>query len=290
MSTRTWTLAASTLGAVEESLADVATICARHGVAAVELRTAADAPVHVDLTPDQRAEVRATFADAGTAVLTIASRVRIASPEQGTLEALRRHLDLASDLGARYVRVFPGAPAAQAAREEVPVLQDALRAETVAVERLLAAADQAAALGIGILVETHDSHPRGADVARILDRVDAEQTRTSIGAIWDLLHPWRVGESLEDTARSLLPYLLQDRGYVQIKDVPSRQEASPVLQGSGSIPLTAALALLGGSGYSGPLALEWERHWHRDARPLEDAVAAAVAALTPAPSSGHERR
>lgn len=284
MSAAAWRLAASTLGAVEETLDDVAAILVRHGVDAVELRTADDAPVNVDLSPSQRAAVRGIFDGAGIAILTVASRVRIASPDETTPEQLHRHLDLAADLGARYVRVFPGAPAGPSAQDALPRLDDADRADTTAVERLLAAAPQARGLGIGILVETHDSHPRGVDVARILERVGSRDDALAVGAIWDLLHPWRVGEPLEDTARNLLPYLLDDRGYVQIKDVPSRQDASPVLQGAGALPLDRALALLADAGYAGPLALEWERHWHPEAAPLEHAVAAAVTAVAAAPA------
>lgn len=275
-----WRLAVSTLGAVEESLADVAALLARHGIDAVELRTADDAPVHVGLTARERAEVRATFADAGVGVLTVASRVKVASPDPGTTASLRRHLELTADLGGRYVRVFPGAPAAPVAPDELPPVADVEAADTRAAEVLAATAAQAADLGVGVLVETHDSHPRGRDVARVLDRV---ADHPSVGAIWDLLHPWRVGEALEESADHLLPYLLDDRGYVQIKDVPSRQDTTPVLQGTGALPLDPALALLAGRGYRGPLSLEWERHWRRDAAPLADAVAAAVTAVAAAP-------
>lgn len=275
-----WRLAVSTLGAVEESLADVAALLARHGIDAVELRTADDAPVHVGLTARERAEVRATFADAGVGVLTVASRVKVASSDPGTTASLRRHLELTADLGGRYVRVFPGAPAAPVAPDELPPVADVEAADTRAAEVLAATAAQAADLGVGVLVETHDSHPRGRDVARVLDRV---ADHPSVGAIWDLLHPWRVGEALEESADHLLPYLLDDRGYVQIKDVPSRQDTTPVLQGTGALPLDPALALLAGRGYRGPLSLEWERHWRRDAAPLADAVAAAVTAVAAAP-------
>src|SRR5690606_24336573 len=218
-----WRLAVSTLGAVEESLADVAALLARHGIDAVELRTADDAPVHVGLTARERAEVRATFADAGVGVLTVASRVKVASPDPGTTASLRRHLELTADLGGRYVRVFPGAPAAPVAPDELPPVADVEAADTRAAEVLAATAAQAADLGVGVLVETHASPPRGRYVARGLDRV---ADHPSVGAIWDLLHPWRVGEALEESADHLLPYLLDDRGYVQIKDVPSRQDTT----------------------------------------------------------------
>ncbi|MFD0823604.1 nitrate- and nitrite sensing domain-containing protein, partial [Micromonospora zhanjiangensis] len=67
--------------------------------------------------------------------------------------------------------------------------------------------------GVTVLLETHDSHPRGADVARILRAVDHPRVRAG----WDLLHPWRHGEPVTATAAILRPWL----AHVQLKDVRS---------------------------------------------------------------------
>lgn len=274
-------LAASTLGALDETPEQVAAAMARHGARAVELRTADDAPVHVGLTGAERAEVRALWQDAGLDILSVASRVRIADGEPGTADALRAHLQLAADLGAPYVRVFPGAPAAPAERDEAPRVTDPEAADDAAVAVLDAVAADTQRLDVRVLLETHDSHPRGADVARVLARVDAGG---DFGAIWDLLHPWRVGEPLAETARALLPHLLDGRGFVQFKDVADRRAATPLLQGTGTVPLGAAVELLDAARYAGPYSLEWERHWHPEAAPLADALAAAAAALALLPT------
>lgn len=70
------------------------------------------------------------------------------------------------------------------------------------------------------------------------------------------LHPWRVSEDLTQTARTLLPYLIEERGYVPIKVVPSRSDKTSGLQGTGEIPLGALLDLLAEGNYAGPVSRE----------------------------------
>lgn len=281
MRDRTWPLAASTLGAVEEGLPEIAAILQRQAASAVELRTAADAPVHTGLDARERVQIAQTFSAVGIEILAVASRVRIAAEGEDAevVSDLVDHLRLAADLGARFVRVFPGAPAGPAAPHQVPAVTDRDQADDRAARRLAQVEGVSAETGVRVLIETHDSHPRGQDVVRILQRLGALEPEHRTGAIWDVLHPWRVGEELHESARHLLPYLVEGRGYVQIKDVPSRQDTTPVLQGSGAIPLAEFCALLRTGGYTDAVSLEWERHWRPHVEPLEEALAAAAAAL-----------
>lgn len=280
MTGQPWRLGASTLGAVEETLAQIAATMQRHAATAVELRTAPDAPVHTGLDEVQRQTVSATFGSAGIEILAVASRVRIAAPvpDATVVAELAEHVRLAADLRARFVRVFPGASTGPAERDQVPELTDP-DADARAADRLAAVQDLCTQTGVRVLVETHDSHPRGEDVARLLRAVAALHPGHTVGAIWDVLHPWRVGEALTDTARHLLPHLLDGRGYVQIKDVRSRKDTTPVLQGRGAVPLAQMLQLLATAGYTDVVSLEWERHWQPQVEPLEEALAAAAAAL-----------
>ncbi len=103
-----------------------------------------------------------------------------------------------------------------------------------------------------------------------------------MGAIWDVLHPWRVGEALPDTAAALMHYIVDGRGYVQVKDVAHPGDTTPVLQGDGTVPLTQFLDLLADGGYAGPVSLEWERFWYPHVPSLDDALGAVAEAL-----SGH---
>lgn len=249
----------STLGCSGEPLADVVALAVSCDWRGIELRTAAGEPVHVGLSAARRAEVRQTLTAAGVVPIAVASYTRVADPDadDDTVVAdLVAHAQLAADVGATYVRVFPGG---QPERGEA--------SDDAAVSRLRAAAGSLAGTPVSIAVETHDSHRRGADVARLLDRVADGRVR----AIWDALHPWLAGEPPTETAAALRDHL----AYVQIKDVASAAELTPVLPGSGVLPLRdiAALAVqIDGDGW---VSLEWESKWFPTAAPLADALAAA---------------
>jgi len=285
-----WPLGASTLGAPGESLPTVIQTLQAGNAGYVELRAAPDALVHVDLDGPTRRGVRDRLAAAGIRVLSVASGVRAADdetddptadgPDQVRI-ALRQHLQLAADLGARFVRVFPGAPVHSITPfDHVPTtVGDRTTGEELAARRLSDVVDLAEELGVWPVLETHDSHPHGAHIARILRRVDQLVPGHRVGAIWDVLHPWRTGEEPASTWEALKPYLLNDRGYVQIKAVASSTVLTPVLQGSGIVPLDTVLALLAAGGYRGPLSLEWERTWYPQVPPLSQALPAAAQAL-----------
>ena len=276
-----WELGASTLGAPGEPLDQViATLCSG-GATQVELRAAPDALVSTGLSLAGRAAARRRLESSGLRVLAVASGVRACRPgaDEEVIGELVDHLRLAADLGARFVRVFPGLPVEDAPFDEIPpALEDRTAGEVTAARRLSEAVRRTAALDVCLALETHDSHPRGVDVARILDHV-GEDARTRTGVIWDLLHPWRVGEAPAETWQALGSVLGDGRGYVQIKDVASRTNLTPVLQGEGAVPLADALAVLREGGYAGPLSLEWERTWYPDVAPLTEALTAARTAV-----------
>ena len=281
-----WPLAASTLGVLEEDLTTTVGILQRHGAGAVELRSAEGTFVHTGLDGAQRAAVRARFADAGIDVFAVASQVRIAAAgdDSEAVDQLGAELRLAADLGARHVRVFPGAPAARVPSDQLPPLEeDAEAVDARAASRLQRVAALAEELGVWPALETHDSHPRGQDIARVLAALDRVAPGHSVGAIWDVLHPWRVGESLEDSAAHLLPRVVDGRGYVQIKDVAHPADTTPVLQGAGAVPAARFLELLDDAGYRGPISLEWERFWYPHVPSLDDALGAAAAELAAHP-------
>ncbi|GAB3815181.1 sugar phosphate isomerase/epimerase [Tessaracoccus terricola] len=272
--------AASTLGVMDEDLPATVATMQRHGVRAVEIRSAEGAFVSTASSAAERAAVRRRFTDAGIEVLSVASGVRLMAEgeDQPALAALSAELQLAADLGAPFVRVFPGAPLADRAPfDEAPTLAEPTDvADERGVRRLLAVIDEASRLGVSPLLETHDSHARGEDLARILTRLDTVAPGHPVGAIWDVLHPWRVGEELSATAVHLGRHITQGRGYVQIKDVPSAAAPFPTPQGEGVIPGGSFLEQLDALGYAGPISLEWERFWEPTAVPLDEALAAAA--------------
>ena len=264
-------LAFSTLGCSGLPLADVVALALETGWTGVELRAAADEPVHIGLSAAERVQVRAALD--GVTALCVASYVKVAAEgdDDACVADALAHAQLAADLGIPAVRVFPGAPAPGTGQLSPGAAEPGPDADDRAVRRLAAIAPQLPD-GVQIWLETHDSHPRGVDVARILQRVGDERVR----AIWDVLHPWRHDEPLTVTAAALHPYL----AHVQVKDALSGTERTPLPLGAGTVPLRDALDLLARQAYQGWLSLEWERKWHPEAVPLRDALIASRAWLT----------
>ncbi|MCK1822898.1 sugar phosphate isomerase/epimerase [Streptomyces sp. XM83C] len=251
-------LAFSTLGVPGLPLPHVLRLAAEHGYHGVELRAHAEEPVHPGLDDVRRAEIAAEFEAAGVEVLGVAGYARVAEPgdDDPVVAEIRSLLELARDLGAPFVRVFPGGTDVQAPEE----------ADAVAARRLGTAAEHAADLGVRLLLETHDSHRTGAAAMRVLGLVG----HRNVGALWDVMHPWLGGEQPSETYAALAPYL----GYVQVKDIASPSDTTPLPLGAGVLPLADCVEVLSRHGWDGWLCWEYERRWYPEAAPLHDLLTA----------------
>lgn len=241
-------LAFSTLGVPGLPLADVVRLATENGYQGVELRAHPEEPVHLGLGQPERAAVRAEFERGGVAVLGVAGYAKVAAEghDQPVLDELAALTELARDLGAPYVRVFPGGGD-----------QDPAEADAAAARRLGAAAPYAADLGVRLLLETHDSHRAGADAARVAGTVGHK----NIGALWDVMHTWLAGEEPVASHAVLAPHL----GYVQVKDIASAEDTTPLALGAGVLPLRACLDTLDPDGW---VCWEYEKRWYPEAAEL----------------------
>ncbi|NRQ31009.1 sugar phosphate isomerase/epimerase [Nonomuraea sp. NN258] len=247
-------LALSTLGLPGEGLDRAIEIAAGHGCQGLELRLHPDTGVHTGLSAGERRSVRERVERAGLEISAVAGYVRICEPgpDEPVVDALLADLRLAADLGAPGVRVFP--------RGDDPA---------IGARRLKAVSGEAADLGRRVLVETHDLMATGAAVAGLLAEAGCPGTT---GALWDLLHPWRNGESPADTLAALAPTL----AYVQVKDAVSADDTTPVPLWTGAVPLDEAGELLRSAGYDGWVSLEWERTWYPRVAPVEEILPGAA--------------
>jgi sugar phosphate isomerase/epimerase len=283
---------ASTLGTPGTPLEVVLSWLQAEGATFLELRVGSarsgvglhEEPIDTRTSAADRRSIREQIRKAGVTELAVASTIRLGSStsaqsggatsenaesDDEVVYDLADHIHLAADLGARFIRVFPGGPLLPGPSDRLPeLLGDREVLDDRLVRRLEAVARLAADRGVRILLETHDSHPRGADLSRVLRRLDADGAGESTGAIWDVLHPYRVGEPVAETAQLLAPYLLAGRGYVQVKDVNSRRDLTPVVPDEGILPLRDFFSALADIGYDGPVSLEWERRWYPDVAEL----------------------
>ncbi|WP_104088948.1 sugar phosphate isomerase/epimerase [Arthrobacter sp. GMC3] len=269
-------LAFSTLGCPGDTLRQVLELARVTGSSGVELRAGDAEIVHAGMNADQRGRVRSELTAGGVSVLALASYVRVCAPEadgnDSVLAELLAAVDLAADLGATHVRVFPGA-GLPPHTPGTPLSAELIAADQLGAARLNAAAGLARDRGVVLALETHDSHPRAADIKRILAHVDPG---APVKVIWDLMHPWRHDEAPETTAALLADSL----AYAQYKDgvrVPGTNTVELLLPGQGELPLLAMQALVGGiaraHGDLNPwISLEWERAWHPELPPLRQAL------------------
>ncbi|MEV6307499.1 sugar phosphate isomerase/epimerase family protein [Streptomyces sp. NPDC051840] len=247
-------LAFSTLGVPGLPVSEVIRLAVEHGYQGVELRAHPEEPVHPGLTALERAAVAEEFKRGGVEILTVAGYVRVAAEgdDEPVIAGLAELVELARDLGAAHVRVFPGGGD-----------QDPAVADAAAARRLGAAAPHAADLGVRILLETHDSHRAGADVARVVGTVGHGR----IGALWDVMHTWLAGEEPAASHAVLAPHL----GYVQVKDIASAEDTTPLALGAGTLPLKACLDTLDQDSW---VCWEYEKRWYPEAAELPMLLAA----------------
>ncbi|WP_329457800.1 sugar phosphate isomerase/epimerase family protein [Streptomyces sp. NBC_01497] len=253
-------LAFSTLGVPGMPIPEVAELAVSAGYQGVELRGHPEEPVHPGLGAAERASVVKEFERAGVEILTVAGYARAADvtvPDSAFREEVDGLLRLARDLGASYVRVFPGG--GDAAGPE---------ADGTAARRLGVAAEVAADFGVRVLLETHDSHRTGADAERVVAAVGHPQ----VGVLWDVMHTWRGGEAPVVTRATLGPYL----GYVQVKDIASAQDTTPLALGAGVLPLRECLSTLSDDTW---VCWEYEKRWYEAAAALPPLLAPGRAHL-----------
>ena len=260
-------LAFSTLGCPDWTIEQVVEQASRHEYDGIELRLLGPEILPADLPASKRQRVRRLCQEAGLEIPCVATSARFSAASadaRADNERLAlRYLDLAADLDSPLVRVFGG------------VFPDGVPAEGVinyVAESLERVGRRAEALGRTVLLETHDGFSAGATVAATLARVGSP----AVGALWDVHHPYRMGESVERTLK-----LLRDRlRHVHIKDARRQGEDwRLLLLGEGELPVADALGALRAAGYDGWLSVEWEKKWHPELPGPEVAMPHHVAAL-----------
>jgi fatty-acyl-CoA synthase len=214
-------LAFSNLAAPEWSLERCCDAVREYGYDGLELRLYEGEPIDVLAPPDLDA--------LDVPVCCLDTSIQLAGDFERELPAA---IELARQVGAQAVRVFGG---------EVAALDEvARRLEPILVP------------DVNVALETHDAFSSAARVAELLRIVDSP----AFGALWDIHHPWRVGESPVEVIE-----LLGNRiALVHVKD--ATRDGELVLLGEGEVPYVESLAALDEGGYDGWVSVEWEKRWH----------------------------
>ncbi|CAM5682356.1 Sugar phosphate isomerase/epimerase OS=Streptomyces violarus OX=67380 GN=FHS41_003764 PE=4 SV=1 [Streptomyces violarus] len=205
-------LAFSTLGVPGLPLPDVLRLATAHGYHGVDCAAHPEEPVHPGLGSAEQADVAAEFKGSGVEILGLAGYARVAAPgdDEPVLAEIRSLLDLARDLGAPYIRVFPGGDLDVQTPEE---------ADATAAQQLGTAADNSEA-------EPGRAHPPGDP--RLAPHRRRRDARPRAGrpppggrAVGRDAHLAGRRTALGAPA-ALYPHL----GYVQVKDIASAEDTT----------------------------------------------------------------
>lgn len=259
--TTLYPLAWSTLGSPGWSFEHTVAQAAANGYAALEVRMLDGEIIPSTLSAERRRQMKAVLRQYNLQIIGLGLSTRFSSPDPGerkaNVEELRRYLELANELEAPMVRTFGG-----------NVIKGETLEQTIdwVAQGLSDGVATAEAQGVTIVLETHDAFCRGAEVARVLAQVNSP----AVAAVWDIHHPYRMGETLADTW-ALIGARVK---HVHIKDGIKRPDGSwqLVLLGQGDLPCQAAIGLLYAKGYRGYLSAEWEKKWHPEIEEPEVAM------------------
>ncbi|MCY2951209.1 MAG: sugar phosphate isomerase/epimerase [Planctomycetota bacterium] len=167
------------------------------------------------------------------------------------LDECHRYARLAERTGSRFLRIFGGT-----------VLKGMTRGEATAMaQRHLRQLEKICSRHrCQVLLETHDAWATSEQVLELLDGMSPQE----VGALWDIEHPCRRGETPHQTAKALRNYIM----HVHLKDSIQRgPKTLPRLLGQGDLPVKHVIEALRAIGYDQWICLETEKRWHPQAAP-----------------------
>jgi sugar phosphate isomerase/epimerase len=243
-------LAYSTLGCPDWPFDHAAAQAAQHGFQALEVRIYNGEIIPPDLSGAEREKIRATLAQHNISIVALGLSTRFNTSDQATrrnnIDQLKQYIELAAELNAPMVRTFGGEP------EMGAIIDDVVG---WVAEALAECAPFARQHDVDIVLETHDSFSRSEIVARVLNQVSDD----AVGAVWDVHHPYRMGETVDEVWANIGPRVK----HIHMKDAQRRGDGWQLVPlGEGEVPCREVLQRLYDAGYEGYICAEWEKKWH----------------------------
>jgi len=254
----------STLGSPKWDWIQTLDFAAANGFAAIELRglqETIDLSKRPEFQPDRVAQTKRELAARGLAVPCLGASVNLHEQDTAKLGAAmaetRRFIDVASAIGAPYVRVFGNQYVQGMPREAV---------HAYIAKGLRELGDYARPRGVSVLLESHGEFVTSPALVDLMQRADSP----AVGILWDAHHTFVAKESTETSVAQLGPWIR----HTHLKDsVPAGTGRKYVLTGRGEVPVKQQIAALARTGYKGFYSLEWEKRWHAELEEPEVAFA-----------------
>jgi len=261
-------IAFSTLGCPAWDWPRILQFARQHGFSAIELRGLQgnlDLPSHTIFASDHIEQTKKEIRDHKLRIACVSSSANLyledSDKRAKELADARRFIDLASTLGAPYVRVFGG----KAQADNAPVPDEPTKARVAAGLRELG--QYAGPKAVTVIIESHDHFTSSATLKDVLHAADSEH----VGLLWDAHHTFAASnEDPEFTVKQLGPWIR----HTHLKDsVGKGEDRKYVLTGTGNVPIERQIKALQSIGYKGFYCFEWEKVWHPDLADPEIAIA-----------------
>jgi sugar phosphate isomerase/epimerase len=261
-------LAFSTLGCPAWEWSKILDFTQQHQFAAIELRGIQgnlDLPSVPIFAPDRLAQSKSEIREHNLRIACASSSANLyfEEPERRAKELgdARRFIDLASSLGAPYVRVFGGKPPADTS----PAPSQEVKARVAGALRELGT--YAGPRGVTVIIESHDHFTSSASLKDVLQAANSEH----VALLWDAHHTYATaGEDPKYTVEQLGKWIR----HTHLKDsVGTGEDRQYVLTGRGNVPIKRQIEALESIGYKGFYCFEWEKVWHPDLADPEIAIA-----------------
>jgi sugar phosphate isomerase/epimerase len=245
----------STLGSPKWDWLQTLDFAAANGFASIELRglqQTMDLSKRPEFQPDRIAQTKQELATRGLPVPCLGASVNLHEQDTAKLGAAmaetRRFIDVASALGAPYVRVFGNTYVQGMSREAV---------HAYIARGLRELGEYARPRGVMVLLESHGDFVTSPALVDLMQRADSP----AVGILWDAHHTFVAKEPTETSVAQLGRWIR----HTHLKDsvpAPSGTGRKYVLTGRGEVPVKQQIEALARTGYKGYYSLEWEKRWH----------------------------
>lgn len=259
----------STLGCTERPLGEILALAAEYGIGELELRGmsgSTDISVIPEFSESNISATKALFADAGIKPLVLGTSCAFHSKKKfnAAIEEGKKSIILADRLGIPYIRVFGN-----------KFGDDREAATQGVIDGIGELCDFADGRNVSVLLEVHGDFCNEAALSPVIGGLDG---RENFGIIWDIAHSHAdYGDRFGEFYNFIVPYVR----HIHIKDLDSAS-GMLVLPGKGDIPIVPIVNTLLDGGYAGSFSLEWEKLWHPELPPIEEALDSLFALLSDA--------
>ena len=252
-----------TLGCPNWNIEQVIANAREYGYDGIELRCHPDGHLNPEAPNEEAEKVGKQFADAGLVLSCLSGYTTFSSlseeERKKNLDTIKRNVELATIVGAPYIRTFGGQlPEGTTLEQRMPDMADCLKE----------AGDYAASKGVQILLETHDDWALPDNTLALFKKADSE----GVSLIWDIYNTWVAGADIKDSFGKLLPYIK----HTHVKDGKRSGHTELTLLGEGEMPWEELAGLFKGADYQGHHSVEWEKPWHPEIEEPEVALPAAA--------------